>query len=133
MEDKKTLKVKCFITGEESVFSGDYLKSLEERYGSRENILKYYITFRAKSLLFKGYSIEEIRKILVSKKTEFEDPGSEHGLEVQKYWMDRKNSGKKVKFNESENVSFTKTDEDVKVFIDKWKSEKLLDALETEE
>ena len=25
MEDKKTLKVKCFITGEESIFSGDYL------------------------------------------------------------------------------------------------------------
>ena len=42
MEDKKTLKVKCFITGEESIFSGDYLNKLIERYGSRENILKYY-------------------------------------------------------------------------------------------
>ena len=39
MEDKKTLKVKCFITGEESIFSGDYLNKLIERYGSRENIL----------------------------------------------------------------------------------------------
>ena len=33
MEDKKTLKVKCFITGEESIFSGDYLNKLIERYG----------------------------------------------------------------------------------------------------
>lgn len=61
--EKKTLKVKCFITGEENIFSGDYLNKLVEKYGSRDNLLKYYISFKAKNLLFKGYSIPEIRKI----------------------------------------------------------------------
>lgn len=133
MEEKKTLKVKCFITGEESIFSGDYLKSLVERYGSRENILKYYITYKAKALLFKGYSIPEIRKILVSKHLELEDPQSEHGLEVLKFWQDKKNNGKKIKVNESENISFVKTDDDVKDFINRWKSEKLLNSFVSEE
>lgn len=129
MEEKKTLKVKCFITGEEFVFSGDYLKGLEEKYGSRENIQKYYITFKAKSLLFKGYSIPEIRNILVGKKVKLESPDSEAGLELQKYWQDKKNAGKKFKVNEGTNVSFTKTDDDVRAFIDKWKSERILNNL----
>lgn len=62
MEDKKTLKVKCFITGEESIFSGDYLNKLIERYGSRENILKYYITYRAKNFLLKDIQFQKSGK-----------------------------------------------------------------------
>lgn len=128
MEESKTLKVKCFITGEESIFSGDYLKKLVEKYGSRENLLKYYITFKAKSLLFKGYSIPEIRKILVLKKIELQDPDSEEGLDLIKYWQDQKTKGLKFKVKDAEkNVSFTKTDEDVKNFINKWTSSKILD------
>ena len=38
MEDKKTLKVKCFITGEESIFSGDYLNKLIESNLSKINV-----------------------------------------------------------------------------------------------
>lgn len=127
--DKKTLKVKCFITGEESIFSGEYLNGLIEKYGSKENILKYYITFKAKSLIFKGYTIPEIRKILVLKKIDLEDPESPNGLSITKYWQDQKLKGKKFKIKEQENVSFIKTDPDVKNFIDKWTSSKILDEI----
>lgn len=121
MEDKKTLKVKCFITGEESIFSGDYLNKLIERYGSRENILKYYITYRAKNFLFKGYTIPEIRKILLLKKTELEDPSSPKGIELMKYWQDQKNLKVKYKMkDQKDNVSFIKTDPEVKDFINNW-------------
>lgn len=121
MEDKKTLKVKCFITGEESIFSGDYLNKLIERYGSRENILKYYITYRAKNFLFKGYTIPEIRKILLLKKTELEDPSSPKGIELIKYWQDQKNLKVKYKMkDQKDNVSFIKTDPEVKDFINNW-------------
>lgn len=127
MEDKKTLKVKCFITGEESIFSGDYLNKLIERYGSRENILKYYITYRAKNFLFKGYTIPEIRKILLLKKTELEDPSSPKGIELIKYWQDQKNLKVKYKMkDQKDNVSFIKTDPEVKDFINNWiKSKKI--------
>lgn len=127
--DKKTLKVKCFITGEESIFSGEYLNGLIEKYGSKENILKYYITFKAKSLIFKGYTIPEIRKILVLKKIDLEDHESPNGLSITKYWQDQKLKGKKFKIKEQENVSFIKTDPDVKNFIDKWTSSKILDEI----
>ena len=121
MEDKKTLKVKCFITGEESIFSGDYLNKLIERYGTRENILKYYITYRAKNFLFKGYTIPEIRKILLLKKTELEDPSSPKGIELIKYWQDQKNLKVKYKMkDQKDNVSFIKTDPEVKDFINNW-------------
>lgn len=127
MEDKKTLKVKCFITGEESIFSGDYLNKLIERYGSRENILKYYITYRAKNFFFKGYTIPEIRKILLLKKTELEDPSSPKGIELMKYWQDQKNLKVKYKMkDQKDNVSFIKTDPEVKDFINNWiKSKKI--------
>ena len=129
VEETKTLKVKCFITGEENIFAGDYLNSLITKYGSRENILKYYISFKAKSLLFKGYSIDEIRKILVTKKIKLENSNSEQALEIVKYWQNQKNSGKQFKVKERENISFIKTDEDVKQFIENWKSERLLETI----
>lgn len=128
-EETKTLKVKCFITGEENIFAGDYLNSLITKYGSRENILKYYISFKAKSLLFKGYSIDEIRKILVTKKIKLENSDSEQALEIVKYWQNQKNNGKQFKLKEQENISFIKTDEDVKQFIENWKSERLLETI----
>lgn len=128
-EESKTLKVRCFITGEENIFHGDYLKSLEMKYGSRENILKYYISFKAKNLFFKGYSIKEIRKILVTKEIELEPDDSEQALEIIKYWQDQKSRGKKFNIKEEENISFVKTDPDVKNFIDGWKSSKLLSAI----
>lgn len=124
-EESKTLKVKCFITGEESIFSGDYLKGLEERYGSRENLLKYYISYKAKTYLFKGYSIKEIRKILVTKDLQLEDDNSEHALSLIKYWQDQKSKNVKFKAKEQEKVSFIKTDDDVKRFIENWKTLKL--------
>lgn len=127
--ESKTLKVKCFITGEESIFSGDYLKSLEEKYGSRDNILKYYITFKAKNLLFKGYSLKEIRKILPTKTKDLKDEASQEALELIRYWQDQKDKNLKFKVKEQDKVSFIKTDEDVKNFIERWKSSKLLSSI----
>lgn len=116
-EEKKTVKVKCFITGEENIFSGDYLAKLIEKYGSRDNLVKYYISFKAKNLLFKGYSIPEIRKILVNKKIELESSESKNALDLIKFWQDQKASGQKFKVKEEEKISFTKTDPAIKKFI----------------
>lgn len=128
MEERKTLKVKCFITGEESIFSGDYLAKLIEKYGDKETLLKYYITFKAKNLLFKGYSIPEIRKILVLKKISLLDSDSDEALELVKYWQDQKLANQKFKIKEQDKVSFVKTEPAVSEFINKWKEYNLSKA-----
>ena len=128
-DEKKTLKVKCFITGEENIFSGDYLNKLVEKYGSRDNLLKYYISFKAKNLLFKGYSIPEIRKILVLKKVELEDAESDKALDLIKYWQDQNESGQKYRLKEQEKINFTKTDPTVKKFITLLESHKNLNTI----
>lgn len=128
MEERKTLKVKCFITGEESIFSGDYLAKLIEKYGDKETLLKYYITFKAKNLLFKGYSIPEIRKILVLKKISLPDSDSDEALELVKYWQDQKLANQKFKIKEQDKVSFVKTEPAVSEFINKWKEYNLSKA-----
>lgn len=128
MEERKTLKVKCFITGEESIFSGDYLSKLIEKYGDKETLLKYYITFKAKNLLFKGYSIPEIRKILVLKKISLPDSDSDEALELVKYWQDQKLANQKFKIKEQDKVSFVKTEPAVSEFINKWKEYNLSKA-----
>lgn len=128
-EEKKTVKVRCFITGEESIFSGEYLAKLIEKFGSRENLIKYYITYKAKNLLFKGYSIPEIRKILVLKKVKLEDADSDIALDIVKYWQDQKASGQKFKIKEQEKISFTQTDPAIKKFITLLESHKNLTTI----
>ena len=65
--------------------------------------------------------IPEIRKILLLKKTELEDPSSPKGIELIKYWQDQKNLKVKYKMkDQKDNVSFIKTNPEVKEFIDNW-------------
>ena len=73
------------------------------------------------TLQVKGYTIPEIRKILLLKKTELEDPSSPKGIELIKYWQDQKNLKVKYKMkDQKDNVSFIKTDPEVKDFINNW-------------
>ena len=61
---RKSLKLKCVVTSKESLFSGDYLKKKIEEYGSIETLEKLYVSRDVKTLLRRGYGINEIRNIL---------------------------------------------------------------------
>jgi len=61
---RKTLKIKCIITGKENFFSGDYLSKKIDEYGDTESLEKYYICREVRSLLAKGYKIDNIRNLL---------------------------------------------------------------------
>tara|TARA_R110000744_G_scaffold10369_4_gene32284 strand:- start:741 stop:1112 length:372 start_codon:yes stop_codon:yes gene_type:complete len=61
---KKCLKVKCLLSGVESVMSGDRLTKKIEEFGSVEEVETTYVHRRAIRLLKKGYSVENIRKLL---------------------------------------------------------------------
>jgi|TARA_R100000482_G_C5110935_1_gene140528 hypothetical protein len=61
---RKSLKLKCIVTGKDSLFSGDYLKKKIEEYGDVESLEKLYVSRDVKTLLRRGYGINEIRNIL---------------------------------------------------------------------
>jgi hypothetical protein len=60
----KSLKVKCIVTGKESLFSGDYLKKKVNEYNNVENLQRLYISRDVKTLFKRGYGVMEIRNIL---------------------------------------------------------------------
>lgn len=60
----KSLKVKCIVTGKESLFSGEYLKKKIDEYKNVENMQKIYISRDVKTLFKRGYNVNEIRNIL---------------------------------------------------------------------
>ena len=69
MEDKKALKVKCFIQ-EKKVFYNDYLNKTIERYGSRKYFKILHSHVNVKFNFFKGYLIRNRGKILKEVKLE---------------------------------------------------------------
>ncbi len=60
----KSLKVKCIVTGKESLFSGDYLKKKIGEYNDVDNLQRLYISRDVKTLFKRGYGVNEIRNIL---------------------------------------------------------------------
>jgi hypothetical protein len=61
---KKTQKLQCVVTGKDSIFSGDYLLKKIKEHGSLEKLEKNYICKDVKSLIKRGYNIEQIRNAL---------------------------------------------------------------------
>ena len=59
-----TQKIKCVITGKQTVYSGDFLQKKIEEYGSEEKLNELYICREVKSFFKKGYGVLDIRKIL---------------------------------------------------------------------
>lgn len=60
----KTVKFECIFTGKQCVFSTDYLSKKIKQFGSIEQAQKYYICRDVKTLIKRGYSIQEIVNIL---------------------------------------------------------------------
>lgn len=64
MSMSSTKKIRCIITGKQTVYSGDFLQKKIQEYGSEEKLNEFYICREVKSFLKKGYSVLDIRKIL---------------------------------------------------------------------
>jgi ABC-type transport system substrate-binding protein len=60
----KSKKIVCVLTGKTNLYSGEYLQKKIQEYGSEVNLNKFYICKEAKSLLKKGYKVNDVRKIL---------------------------------------------------------------------
>lgn len=114
----KSLKVKCIVTGKESLFSGDYLRKKIEEYKDVETLQKLYISRDVKTLFKRGYDIMEIRNILnVSDDINIPDETIITQLE-EKY---RNNSLKIPTINENlSSFTYNKSDPEVETFINNY-------------
>ncbi len=113
----KSLKIKCNITGKESFFSGDYLNKKVDEYGSIENMEQLYISRDVKTLLKRGYNVNEVRNIL-NVSDDIPLPAEEIIKEIEDKFS--KNGFKLPTINESlTGFTYNKSDEEVEIFINK--------------
>lgn len=61
-------KLVCVITGKTTVITEEYYNKKVKEFGSTEKLEKKYVCRQAKTFLIKGYSVNEIRKILKTEK-----------------------------------------------------------------
>ena len=112
-----TQKIRCVITGKQTIYSGDFLQKKIQEYGSEENLNKYYICREVKSFLKKGYGIQDIRKIL---NVDDDTPLPDNDVLKELEDSFRKDSILKEHptFNEAlTNFTYNKSDPDVEKFI----------------
>jgi hypothetical protein len=114
----KSLKVRCIVTGKESLFSGEYLKKKIDEYKGVENLQKLYISRDVKTLFKRGYGVLEIRNILnISEDIEIPEESIVAELE-EKY---RTNGLKIPTINENlSSFTYNKSDPEVEYFINNY-------------
>ena len=61
-------KLTCVITGKVTIIAEDYYNKKIKEFGSAEKLEKKYVCRQAKNFLVKGYSVDEIRKVLKTEK-----------------------------------------------------------------
>jgi len=54
----------CLISGKKYIFSKDYFEKKIEEYGGAEQLKKFFVTKKVKSLISRGYNVDEMRRIL---------------------------------------------------------------------
>lgn len=109
----------CLISGKSFVFSPDYYAKRVEEYGSVENLKKYFVTKKVKSLIERGYNVQEIRNILAIDEKTLLDSEDQEVKDVITYHSLRCTS---IAKRTSCNFATHKSDKDVAEFINNIKN-----------
>jgi hypothetical protein len=108
----------CLITGKKYTFNSVYFDKKVESYGDVETLKKYFITRKAKSYLMRGYSVDEIRKILDVEECSLLDSDSREVRDIVSYYQRNNIATKRT----NSVVLDDKTDKEVAVFINNIKN-----------
>lgn len=109
-------KVRCQITGKSFTFSKEYYANKIKEYDGEESLHKFYIVKKAKTLLDRGYSVQEIRNILETDPDNLADPESEAIKSLLNYYK-IKNNTHSYRAENTLNFATHKSDLDVVAFI----------------
>jgi uncharacterized protein YfbU (UPF0304 family) len=111
----------CLITGSKYTFAKDYFNKKVEEFGDVDTLKKYFITRRVKSLISRGYSVEEIRNILNVTESNLPSPDSQDVKDIMNFYSIKKDNSKRS----SPNFNSHNSDPDVAVLINNIKNLKL--------
>jgi hypothetical protein len=118
-------KVTCLITGQSVMMGKDYFTKKAEEYGGEDNLRKYYISKKAKSLVRRGYSVTEIRKILNITEPGLPSEDTDSIRDLVSYHSSEKQTITAKRLESAKNFMMSSSDEDVKQFINNIKNFKL--------
>ena len=114
MNEKKTRKLICQITGKLLFASKEYYQKKVEKASSEEQLHKTYICREALSLAKKGYSIQDIRET-VEVHNNFESPLTDSDIKQ----LTGNSTSLRINTNDEPTVGVIKTDPAVKRFLKK--------------
>lgn len=115
-KEKSTFKLACVITGKTVVINKDYYEKKIAEAGDETSLLETYVCKQAKSLLKRGYSVHEIRKLLNA--THMDTNISDAA--IRKILSNNKDNPI-ASFENVNAFSAIQTDADVKMYINKLK------------
>ena len=113
---KKTTKIKCVITGKETIFTEQYIKKKIDQYGTEENFRKLYVSRDVKSQLKRGSKIDDIVKLLGINCNLSDNSKSE----IEEYYKDSIYRDMSSLNETLTAFTFDKSDPDVENFINKY-------------
>lgn len=106
--------VECLISGKKFIFNPEYYAKRVEEYGDEESLKKFFVTKKVKSLINRGYTVQEIRNILDITDSNILDAEDQSVKEVMVYHNLKASATSK---RTSCNFATHKSDEDVSIFI----------------
>jgi hypothetical protein len=106
-------KLTCIVTGKSIIVGNDYYQKKLSQFGSEDNLNHLYVSRQVKSLLKRGYKIQEVRDLL---KIDVTNKGLKPSddIDLKKIL--------KIEDDSSEIDNIKKSDPDVVEFIQKLKS-----------
>lgn len=110
-------QVTCPLTGQSFTLNKDYFTKKVEEYGSESNLMKYYVSSKAKKLINRGYSVDEIRKILNVTEPNLPEASSLSLREVITFHDGGKSASINRRLESTLNFAMQTSDEDVVKFI----------------
>lgn len=104
------------VTGSEYTFNKEYYATKVSEFGEESSLKRFFITKKAKTYLNKGYSVQEIRKLLEVTDTSLPEPDSQDIKDLITFHR-IKGVGSKKKVSNTLNFATHKSDDSVAEFI----------------
>lgn len=114
--------VTCKISGKKYIFSGAYFDKKVEEYGDINELRRFFVTKKVKSLIERGYNAKEIRNLLDINTKDLLPVDSQEIIDIINYHK-LKNQSANTKV--SKNFATHKSDPDVAAFINNIKKQSL--------